>query len=391
MGCKVGNTEGNSGEIREPVIVVSDVHLGGASSDYKAFWDFLGWLNTLSDNGTSVDCNGNNIDIKKPGTIVLLGDILELWDPRKDDRDYVIKDVLTPISILNDIDCDIIYVIGNHDEDLHDIKKVLKEKGLKFPYKGKGTFRMYYRTYPEKNKDTKRVDGVEIGKERYAFLHGHQFDKLQICHKISNFLGFRFDPIDWLQDLANVSYTKKIRMKLGKATGIFTLLLILLYGVVYYLLFFRVPDKVIPVGSFYGVLWVFISFLFLVTVLPVCLTFWFTKIWDRIGIKCKPIEEVIKKRYNAKKGGKIDADIIVFGHTHNAGYYPKELKKDERLFINTGCWVDISEKKCKEKGAIPNTFLYIDTKALYLLKWNKEVKEEEKKITCVKDFREVLS
>ena len=61
----MGNTEGNSGEIREPVIVVSDVHLGGASSDYKAFWDFLGWLNTLSDNGTSVDCNGNNIDIKK--------------------------------------------------------------------------------------------------------------------------------------------------------------------------------------------------------------------------------------------------------------------------------------------------------------------------------------
>jgi len=388
----VGNTEGNSGEFREPVIVVSDVHLGGASSDYKAFWDFLGWLNTLSDNGTSVDCNGNNIDIKKPGTIVLLGDILELWDPRKDDRDYVIKDVLTPISILNDIDCDIIYVIGNHDEDLHDIKKVLNDKGLKFPYKGKGTFRMYYRTYPEKNKDTKRVDGVEIGKERYAFLHGHQFDKLQICHKISNFLGFRFDPIDWLQDLANVSYTKKIRMKLGRATGIFTLLLILLYGVAYYLLFFRIPEtKVIPVGDFYGVLWVFISFLFLVTVLPVCLTFWFTKIWDRIGIKCKPIEEVIKKRYNAKKGGKIDADIIVFGHTHNAGYYPKEPKKDERLFINTGCWVDISEKKCIEKKAIPNTFLYIDTRALYLLKWNKEVKEEEKKITCVKDFREVLS
>jgi predicted phosphodiesterase len=173
-------------------------------------------------------------------------------------------------------------------------------------------------------------------------------------------------------------------------------------------LFFRVPEtKVIPVGGFYGALWVFISFLFLVTVLPVCLTFWFTKIWDRIGIKCKPIEEVIKKRYNAKKGGKIDADIIVFGHTHNAGYYPKELKKDERLFINTnitvfghthnagyypkelkneerlfintGCWVDISEKKMYREGR------------LYLLKWNEEVKEEEKNITCVKDFREVLS
>jgi predicted phosphodiesterase len=119
-----------------------------------------------------------------------------------------------------------------------------------------------------------------------------------------------------------------------------------------------------------------------------------TEIWRRIPgtivKKCKPIENVIKKRYKAKKGGKIDADIIVFWHTHNAGYYQKELKKDERLFINTGCWVKLS-KNCIEKGAIPNTFLYIDTETLYLLKWNEEVKEEEKKITCVKDFREVLS
>ena len=61
----MGNTEGNSGKIREPVIVVSDVHLGGKSSHCEDFRDFLGWLNTLSDNGTSVDCNGINIDIKK--------------------------------------------------------------------------------------------------------------------------------------------------------------------------------------------------------------------------------------------------------------------------------------------------------------------------------------
>jgi len=150
-----------------------------------------------------------------------------------------------------------------------------------------------------------------------------------------------------------------------------------------------------PIGSGLGILGIVISSFFVLTILPKVVTFLNTEIWRRIPgtivKKCKPIEAVIKERYEAKKGKNIDADIIVFGHTHNAGYYQKEPKNDERLFINTGCWVKLSKNCIENEKAIPNTFLYIDTEALYLLKWNKEVKEEEKKITCVKDFREVLS
>ena len=391
----MGNTEGNSGEIREPVIVVSDVHLGGKSSDCNAFWDFLKWLNALSDNGTSLNCNGNKIDIKKPGTIILLGDILELWDPEEDDRNYVISDVLTTISILNSIDCDIIYVIGNHDEDLLDFKKVWRKKGVEHINNGKGTFKMFYRSYPKTKEGTEKVKGIAIGKKKYAFLHGHQFDRFQVFYKLSRFLSktlnkqVRIDPIDWFQDLANVSFTKNIGLKLNGHTLIFCLFLVL-YGLVGYYWF-----KDTPIGSGLGILWIVISSFFVLTILPKVVTFLNTEIWRRIPgtivKKCKPIEEVIKKRYNAKKGGKIDADIIVFGHTHNAGYYPKEPKKDEKMFINTGCWVKLSKKCIEKEAAIPNTFLYIDTESLYLLKWNKEVKEEEKKITCLKDFREVLS
>lgn len=403
----MGNTEGNSGEIREPVIVVSDVHLGGKNSHCEDFRDFLGWLNTLSDNGTSVDCNGINIDIKKPGTIVLLGDILELWDPEEDDRNYVISDVLTTISILNSIDCDIIYVIGNHDEDLLDFKKVWRKKGVEHINNGKGTFKMYYRSYPKPESPDERhkkeiVKGIKIGNDKYAFLHGHQFDRVQVFYKLSRFLSktlnkqVRIDPIDWFQDLANVSFTKNIGRKLWN-TAVFGVFFI------FYLLFTRYIQDIrdillryLPFGDksldiSLGIFWVLITSFFVVTILPKVVTWAATKFWDLFGIKCTPIENVIKKRYNATKGKNIDANITVFGHTHNAGYYPKELKNEERLFINTGCWVDISEKKCKEKGAIPNTFLYIDTEALYLLKWNEEVKEEEKKITCVKDFRELLS
>jgi UDP-2,3-diacylglucosamine pyrophosphatase LpxH len=401
------------GEVKGPFIVVSDVHLGGKRSNYEDFRDFLEWLkNTLSAKGISLECNGYEIKIRKPGTILLLGDILELWDPRKDDRDYVIKDVLTPISILNDIDCDIIYVIGNHDEDLYDIKKLWGKEGIKFPYKGKGTFKIFYRTYPERIKGTNRVEGIKIGKNKYAFLHGHQFDKLQICHRISRFLSkllirvndkvklkdkveeVRFDPIDWHQDLANVSFTKNIRKKLNWPTTIFSLLLIL-YILFTYIFWFKLGgnwasnQKVLTITIGKGVIlgfifWVLFSSFFVVTILPKVVTWSATKIWERVLRikKCTSVEDVIKKPYRYKKGKHIKADIVVFGHTHNAGKC--YMEKENKLFINTGCWVS----ECEERKR--NTFLYIDNGAPFLLIWDKE-KIDKGEITCLEDFRKVLS
>lgn len=229
--------EGNNENVREPVIVVSDVHLGSTSSNYTDFWEFLGWLGTtLNAEGTAFKCNGKELTMRRPGTLVLLGGILELWDPRKDDRNYVAKDALTPLSILNELDCDIIYVIGNHDEDLLEFKRVWGKKGVEFPYNGKGTFKIVFRS----------------------------------------------------------------SVKRGTS-----------------------------------------------------------------------VEDVVNGCYKPKKGRHIIADTIVFGHTHNAGWYmkePKEPEEKKRMFINTGCWVS----DCEEEGGIPNTFLYIDTKAPYLLQWDKE-------------------
>lgn len=61
------------------------------------------------------------------------------------------------------------------------------------------------------------------------------------------------------------------------------------------------------------------------------------------------------------------------------------MKEKKRLFINTGSWVELSAK-CEKKGVVPNTFLYIDTAASYLLKWDKE-KVATGEITCIEDFR----
>jgi UDP-2,3-diacylglucosamine pyrophosphatase LpxH len=77
------SAEEEGGSIKEPVIVVSDVHLGGKESNAWDFRDFLDWLTTLPVDGQAFACDGENLTIKRPGTLVLLGDILELWDPEK--------------------------------------------------------------------------------------------------------------------------------------------------------------------------------------------------------------------------------------------------------------------------------------------------------------------
>lgn len=382
------SAEGNSGKIREPVIVVSDVHLGGEDSNYDDFRDFLGWLSTLPVDGKTHKCNGSGVTIKRPGTLVLLGDMLELWDPEDDDRNNVLTDVLDPLSILNNLGCDLIYVIGNHDEDLLDFKKAWRKKTVEFP--PKGSFDIVYRSYPRKNVRTGLIEGVQIGKPKYAFLHGQQFDRLQVFYRLSKVLSktmkrqVRIDPIDWCQDLANVSFTRNIGLKLNGASLLFGLLLVL------YLLLSYVWFADVPLGSGWGILWVIISSFFVLTILPKVVTFANTEIWRRLpGIivkKCKSVEEVIRSRYVDKRGDKINANIVVFGHTHNPGTYL--LEKKERWFINSGSWVELSAK-CKEKGAITNTFLYIDTEAPYLLQWDKE-KVAKGEITCIEDFKGVL-
>ncbi|MBN1761479.1 MAG: hypothetical protein JW878_00155 [Methanomicrobia archaeon] len=124
----------------------------------------------------------------------------------------------------------------------------------------------------------------------------------------------------------------------------------------------------------------------MVTILPKVVTWLNTEIWRRntgkIIPKCMPVKDVIEERYVDKKGKHIDADVVVFGHTHYAGTYYMEAKK--RLFINTGGWVKISEE-CEKQGAVPNTFLYIDTDAPHLLQWNKEKGANGEKITCLED------
>lgn len=193
--------------MNEKYIVVSDVHLGGHSNNQpyqKELCEFLTWIKELPSNGNDVVYgNEKTLHIEPPTKIILLGDIIDIWDPKDQDRNNAIKDSVEPFSLLHDIGCEKIYVTGNHDEDIEEIATTIKN----FEWKKGHNFIFCRRHFPE---DENVLKGQEINGLHYSFLHGHQFDKEQITFKLSQILNTRFDPVDFAQDLANVSLTKRI-------------------------------------------------------------------------------------------------------------------------------------------------------------------------------------
>ena len=367
-------------DIKLPIIVVSDLHIGNENSNYPDFQKFLKFLAALDGSGHIVE--GKEIRICSPGTLVLLGDILELWDPQEDNRNYVMRDALSPLSIMGLLSCKVVYVIGNHDEDLLELRDILMTKrGKGHPLRKK--IEIYFRTYPRRKKGEQEVEGIPIGSDRYVFLHGQQFDRTQIFYTLSKKLGTRVDPIDWFQDLANVSFTRQIGKDWWNVLiNLMILLIFLIILLIFCLLCMIGLFKISVEDSYlicYRFLWIVVSSLLLITIIPRAVTRFNTKIWrspllNMVVKKCTPAKEVIcSPGYKEKKGQKIKANIVVFGHTHAASWYYDDAK--DKLFINTGCWV----KECDPERQ--NTFLYITEEAPYLLRWDVD------RVKCIKEFR----
>ncbi|MFZ3059135.1 MAG: hypothetical protein WA102_05280 [Candidatus Methanoperedens sp.] len=388
-------------------IVVSDVHLGSKVYDRynrDMFCSFLNWVRGLENKEETIKCGTKDVTIHKPENLILLGDILELWDPKDGDRDNVIKDSIIPFSVLSDINCDKTYVIGNHDDSLgeleDDVNNVVLPNGKKFT--------IYDRHYPEKKADM--ATGIHIGKKSYFFLHGHQFDKEQaILAWVSDLIGESWNPLGWFQDLYNILDTKKHWMRnflifslLFLAGGFFwskflppvlqgpltfpgslsSAILPILSGII--LLFFIIKRFyalsaalfVIFLGS-----WLFSNQSGLLTIIWGTLTGFFAlgsipgvvantqrKFYNMFKSTDKTAEQIITDRYYRKDKDTIEADIVVFGHTHFASSYGPNPDTGNRLFINSGCFYG-KDKKIDGKMRYANTFIYIDDGGAYILRW----------------------
>ncbi|MCZ7382793.1 MAG: metallophosphoesterase [Candidatus Methanoperedens sp.] len=409
-------------------IVVSDVHLGSKVYDRynrDMFCGFLNWVRGLENKEETIKCGTKEVTIQKPENLILLGDILELWDPKDGDRDNVIKDSIIPFSILSDINCDKTYVIGNHDDSLgeleDDVNNVVLPNGKKFT--------IYDRHYPEKKADT--ATGIPIGKKSYFFLHGHQFDKEQaILAWVSGLIGESWNPLGWFQDLFNILDTKKHWMRnflifsllflavgylilsgiLGTILGpifngiqnpVLTILkeIILfllgagaLVGMIYllwkklYMLFLLL--SVLILGGWYfkeqSSLWILIwgtlTGYFALGSIPGVVANTQRKFYNLFKSTDKTAEQIITDGYYKKDKDTMEADIVVFGHTHFASSYGPNPDTGNRLFINTGCFYG-KDKKIDGKMRYANTFIYIDGGGAYIMRW-----QGQGKIECIEAF-----
>jgi hypothetical protein len=91
-------------------------------------------------------------------------------------------------------------------------------------------------------------------------------------------------------------------------------------------------------------------------------------VYDLIKSKDKTVEEIINSGYYKKDKDTIDADVVVFGHTHFAGSYILNEDKRSKTFINTGCWIG-KDDVINGKQRYANTFVYIDENGAYIMKW----------------------
>ncbi len=420
-------------------IVVSDVHLGNDYCNQPEFCDFLEWVRGLNNqskkvNYKDVDGKDSEVTIIKPEKMVLLGDILELWDPKDGNRDNVIMESTKPFSILSQADFEKVYVVGNHDDSLSEL-----EDYVNFVTLPNGTkFEVHDRHYPEADKQTSIPRGYKIGKgnRTYFFLHGQQFDKEQdVLRKVSRLIGESWDPIAWFQSLYNITYTKKhwvenliiflilffagmygleelvISRFLNQMNVIlFIVTIALLYfGLRYvwnlllinyfkYKLFTNLIWAILIILGVYSgwsyyllhqpsqftyiVIWAAGTGFFAISSIPGVVVHFQRIIYDTIKSKDKTVEDIINNEYYKKEKDTINANVVVFGHTHFAGSYILNEDKINKIFINTGCWVG-KDEVIKGKQRHTNTFVYIDDIGAYILKW-----QGCGNISCIEAFPE---
>jgi UDP-2,3-diacylglucosamine pyrophosphatase LpxH len=337
-------------QMKQAYIIVSDVHLGSGKCNHKDFCYFLEWIRGLAIQPKIIKCKDKEVTIRHPDKIILLGDILELWDPKDGDRDNIIKDCMRPFSLLSNINCDKIYVLGNHDDSLSGLEGKVDCKTL-----DNGTrFYIYNKHYPGKDKKSGIASGLKIGNRSYFFLHGHQFDKKQAVIKL---IREFWNPLDWFQDIFNITFTKK-HWKIN-----FVIFLSLLLGGMYLLwsVFLR--------SSFWGTLtWATITGFFALSSIPGIVAHTQTSIYNSTKPLDKTAEQVIRDKYYLKNRATIDADVVVFGHTHFASSCELRSEARKKLFINSGCWVG-TDSKLNGKMRYTNTFIYLDENGAYILKW----------------------
>lgn len=326
------------------IIVVSDIHLGHNDSLNKTFSEFLDWMITLQKSGKTKEKlrNGDEFEFENPGTVVMLGDILELWDPKECNPYHIFYHSYSILRKLYSLACNKVYVLGNHDE-------VLNVYSGEFKDESNGTFRIVPRHYPENPEEF-----LKSGENKFFFIHGQQFDrlfcKLGCLSKLPIYWGklssiTQKTPADGWSIVGafavlSIGYTMgngSTLIFLGKTVELSVLVLPTLFVGI-----FAVPRILTQVQG-----WIWKRIKNTVTDKP----------------RYKDIQEIMDKKYYRKEKDTIKANVVIFGHTHvpEVKDFTSELGK---VFVNAGSWMKETDTH------LGKTFVYVSEKGIYLFKWH---------------------
>ena len=166
-----------TGPAAEPVVyAIGDTHLGlrersptGHRERPLLVADFFRWLSALPEEGCPIPFwNGSEVStrtLRKPDRVVLLGDILELWEA---ENSAILLSASTVGPALAAVPCAKVYVLGNHDNILQAVT------GL-YPF-GIDNLEIVADAYPSDSRG--HLQPLKIGDRSYIFIHGHQFDPI---------------------------------------------------------------------------------------------------------------------------------------------------------------------------------------------------------------------
>ncbi|MFX1519818.1 MAG: metallophosphoesterase [Promethearchaeota archaeon] len=376
--------------------MISDTHFGlisgslekeeGMFCEPEKVGQFVNWLIRLKNgNAGSTDkitlmkpwSSGECEDktLKPPDKLIMIGDILELWDA--DDRaiDFCSRPIFDLLSKLN---CEKIYLLGNHDYGLHSLNGIYPS--------GEQTLTIVKDHYPfqskkEEEKVGKKVLTLRKGNRDYLFLHGHQFDKF-----------FRFLP--WRQ----LSKIRSGAVAFGRYGDIFIVLFLL--GIIIAGFNLCIQSSLLSFLDLNLSFWGLLS--------PLLLTVFgnagLILLWAILGIPRifylygrDLVNRFTGIRYQREKSMKgilgwwqrfskdrvmVSENLrIVYGHTHLADEISsKELSNSSRktkkvniVARNIPAWVKDWDKKHRQK--LRATCLYIDEEDELFIGWDWENKK----------------
>ena len=365
------DAEDNVLDDSKSIIVIADTHLGSTgtvASRPILLSRFLQWMKTLESQPYSVKMGkwGNGIQekaLKPPEKLILLGDILELWDSTNHTLEACTRFLFNTLS---ETKCDKIYILGNHDDDLSEILwneefqlKSLKSVERDYPI-GESYLKPISGLFPETSKPENGKEELNVykaGEENYLFLHGHEFDGL-----------FTFPTWKWMPHFNAVSQA------FGKYSWVFVALLSLDVFSILITGNYSLPSLLLLLFL------TSISFPFLVIHLG-------RNVWNRWRTK----------KYKRKSGldgfvkwweKKLPKQVIVperpmniiYGHTHLTDVVdsPDELTSilniEEISFngtlLNLPAWSkDLDEKEDRQQ-VLQAVFLYIDNEGYEFLGWD---------------------